>query len=212
MITLLQRMVADDVLTRVLGVLWGMAMGAVAIGSVAASLVVTAIGPRAAFAAVGVILPLLALVSYHRLVEIDTTAVPTLGLDLIDRVPMFAPFSIAMKERVAAALFPVSVPAGEVVIREGDAGDRFYIVSDGAFGIDAGGVRVAAGDGDYFGEIALLRDAPRSATVTATADAHLYALQREQFLAAVTGHSAAHAAGQRVAEARRARTGQSLDP
>jgi hypothetical protein len=85
MITLLQRMVADDVLTRVLGVLWGMAMGAVAIGSVAASLVVTAIGPRAAFAAVGVILPLLVLVSYHRLVEIDTTAVPTLGLDLIDR-------------------------------------------------------------------------------------------------------------------------------
>jgi CRP-like cAMP-binding protein len=115
---------------------------------------------------------------------------------------MFAPLSIAAKERVAASLVPVSVAAGERIIRAGDPGDSFYIVRDGALEIDANGSRSAVRRGDYFGEIALLRDIPRTATVTAAADSQLYALQRDDFLAAVTGHSAAHAAGQAVAEER----------
>jgi CRP-like cAMP-binding protein len=119
---------------------------------------------------------------------------------------MFAPLSVATKERVAARLVPISVSAGERVIRAGDAGDRFYIVGEGEVDIDAGGRHATAGKADYFGEIALLRDVPRTATVTATVDSRLFALQRDDFLAAVTGHSAAHAAGQAVAEARLART------
>jgi MFS family permease len=210
--TLLQRSVPDDILTRVLGVFWGLAMGAVAIGSIAAPVVVRAVGPRPAFIIVGSILPLLTLATYRRLVEIDGTVAPTPELELIDRVPMFAPLSLAMKERVAATLVPVAVSAGELVIRAGDAGDRFFIVSAGELEIDVGGVHTAAHDGDYFGEIALLRDVPRTATVKATLDSQLYALQREAFLAAVTGHSAAHAAGQVVADARLARIGQARDP
>jgi MFS family permease len=210
--TLLQRSVPDDILTRVLGVFWGSAMGAVAIGSIAAPVVVRAVGPRPAFVVVGSILPLLTLATYRRLVEIDGTVAPAPELELIDRVPMFAPLSIAMKERVAATLVPVRVAAGERVIRAGDAGDRFYIVSAGELEIDAGGVHTAARGGDYFGEIALLRDVPRTATVTATVDSQLYALQREAFLATVTGHSAAHAAGQQVAGARLAGIGQARDP
>jgi MFS family permease len=210
--TLLQRSVPDDILTRVLGVFWGLAMGAVAIGSIAAPLVVRAVGPRPAFVVVGSILPLLTLATYGRLVEIDGTVAPTPDLELIDRVPMFAPLSLAMKERVAAALVPVAVSAGEFVIRAGDAGDRFFIVGAGELEIDVGGVHTAAHDGDYFGEIALLRDVPRTATVRATVDSQLYALQREGFLATVTGHSAAHAAGQVVADARLARIGQTRDP
>ena len=210
--TLLQRSVPDDTLTRVLGIFWGLAMGGVAIGSIAAPVIVKAVGPRPAFVVVGSILPLLTLATYRRLVEIDRTTAPAPELDLINRVPMFAPLSIAMKERVAANLVPVSFSADELIIRAGDAGDRFYIVSAGELDIDAGGAHTAAHYGDYFGEIALLRDVPRTATVKATVDSQLYALQRDAFLAAVTGHSKAHAAGKKVADARLARTGQARDP
>ena len=210
--TLLQRSVPDDTLTRVLGIFWGLAMGGVAIGSIAAPVIVKAVGPRPAFVVVGSILPLLTLATYRRLVEIDRTTAPAPELDLINRVPMFAPLSIAMKERVAANLVPVPLSADELIIRAGDAGDRFYIVSAGELDIDAGGAHTAAHYGDYFGEIALLRDVPRTATVKATVDSQLYALQRDAFLAAVTGHSTAHAAGKKVADARLARTGQARDP
>jgi MFS family permease len=202
--TLLQRLVPDDVLTRVLGVVWGLAMGAVALGSIAAPALVKALGPRVAFAVVGAILPLLAILTYRRLVEIDRAVVPAAELDLVKGVPMFAPLSIAGKERVAASLIPVSVAAGDAVIRAGEIGDRFYVVGSGALEVDAPGRRVTAGAGDYFGEIALLQDIPRTATGTATADSLVYALERADFLAVVTGHSAADAAGREVVETRMA--------
>jgi len=205
--TLLQRIVPDDVLTRVLGVLWGLAMGAVALGSIAAPGLVALMGPSVAFAVVGTILPVLALLTYRRLVEIDRAAAPAAELDLVRSVPMFAPLSIAGKERVASSLVRVPVAAGETVVRAGEVGDRFYVVGAGALVVDAPGRRVDAGPGDYFGEIALLRDIPRTATVTATADSIVYALDRDDFLAVVTGHSAAHAAGREVVEARMAPAG-----
>jgi CRP-like cAMP-binding protein len=189
-------------LTRVLGLVWGLAMGGVALGSVAAPALVSALGPRTAFVLVGAILPLLTLVSYPRLVEIDKEAVPSVELELIDRVPMFAPLSMAAKERVATDLEPVDVPAGELVIRAGDEGDRFYIVGKGELDIEAGGRHSSAHAGDYFGEIALLRNVPRTATVKAKVDSRLFALQRNDFLEALTGHQAARTAGEAVADAR----------
>jgi hypothetical protein len=200
--TLIQRLVPNHMLTRVLGLVWGLAMGGVAVGSIAAPVVVRAIGPRPAFVFVGSILPLLALLAYRKLVEIDRTVAPAPELELIDRVPLFAPLSIATKEQVAANLLPVSVSAGEVVIQAGDVGDRFYIVRDGELDIDAGGRHTTAHEADYFGEIALLRDVPRTATVKAAVDSKLYALRRDDFLSAVTGHSAARAAGEAIAETR----------
>jgi MFS family permease len=206
--TLLQRIIPDEILTRVLGVVWSLAMGGVALGSIAAPAVVEAIGPRPAFVVVGSILPLLTLVTYRRLVAIDREVLPVAELELIERVPMFAPLSLAAKERVAANLVPLSVRAGELVIRAGDAGDRFYIVGDGELDIAAEGLHTTARQADYFGEIALLRDVPRTATVKALVDSELYALKRDDFLAAVTGVAAAHAAGEAVAEERLARAGQ----
>jgi MFS family permease len=201
--TLLQRIVPDEVLTRVLGVVWGLAMGGVALGSIAAPAVVTLVGPRAALVAVGLILPVLALGTWHRLVDIDRRAPgPTAELSVIDCVPMLAPLSLAAKEHMATTLAPVSVAAGEVVIRAGDPGDRFYVVGDGELEVVAERLRVTARAGDYFGEIALLRDVPRTATVRAVVDSRLYALEREDFLAAVTGHSGARAAGEAIAEER----------
>ena len=200
--TLLQRLVPDDILTRVLGLVWGLAMGAVAIGSVVAPALVDVVGARAAFVAVGLILPVLTLLAYRRLAEIDRVVAPAKELELLREVPMFAPLPIATKERMAARLVPVKVSARERVIEAGATGDRFYIVESGRLDIDAEGRRTIAVRADYFGEIALLRDVPRTATVTAAEDSVLYALERDDFLAAVTGHSAAHAAGRDVVEAR----------
>ena len=200
--TLLQRIIPDELLTRVLGVLWGLAMGAVALGSIAAPLVVHWLGPRAAFAVVGGVLPLLVVFTYRRLAAIDRTTVPAPELELIDLVPMFVPLSVAGKERIASKLLPHPVRAGEVVIRAGEAGDGFYLVGAGELDIDAGGRHATARRGDYFGEIALLHDVPRTATVTAAVDSRLLALHRDDFLAAVTGHSVAHAAGHEVAASR----------
>jgi MFS family permease len=200
--TLLQRIVPDEILTRVLAVVWSLAMGGVALGSIAAPVVVEAAGPRPAFVVVGSILPLLTLMAYRRLVAIDREVAPAAELELIDRVPMFAPLSLAAKERVAANLVPLSVHAGELVIRAGETGDRFYIVGDGELDISAEGLHRTAHQADYFGEIALLRDVPRTATVKAVVDSKLYALQRDDFLAAVTGHTAARAAGEAIADER----------
>jgi MFS family permease len=201
-ITLLQRTTPEELLTRVLAVLWGVAMGAVAIGSLVAPALVSAFGVHPTFVVVGIILPLLALATYRQLAEIDRAVAPTQQLDLIGEVPMFEPLPLATKERLAASLEPVAVVAGEHVIQAGEIGDRFYVVARGDLDIDAGGHRTTASDGDYFGEIALLRDVPRTATVTARTESLLYALPRSAFLAAVTSHSAAYALGQDIAETR----------
>src|SRR5947207_14180300 len=99
-ITLLQRIIPGDILTGVLGVLWGLAMGAVAIGSIAASALVKAAGPRPAYVVVGLILPLLTLATYRRLIEIDKSIAPAPELELIERVPMFEIGRASCRERV----------------------------------------------------------------------------------------------------------------
>jgi MFS family permease len=198
--TLLQRAIPDEALNRVLGVFWGLAMGAVALGSVAAPVLVRAIGPRTAFIVVGLFLPLITVAAYRGLKRLDLMIAPREELGLIDRVPMFAPLSLAMKERLAAKLIPVSVVAGERVIRAGDSGDRFYVVDSGELDVEVDGRREKLYADDYFGEIALLRDVPRTATVTALTDSQLYALQRNDFLIAVTGHPAARSAGNAVVD------------
>lgn len=209
-ITLLQRTMPEELLTRVLAVLWGVAMGAVAIGSLAAPAVVAALGVHAAFLVVGMILPLLTVATYRRLAEIDRAVAPSRELDLIGKVPMFDPLPLATKERLAASFAPVSVLPGQHVIRAGEIGGEFYLVVEGELDIDAGSGRTTASAGDYFGEIALLRDVPRTATVTARTDSLLYALPRAAFLAAVTSHSAAYAAGQDIADTRL--TGREYEP
>jgi MFS family permease len=205
--TLLQRLVPDRLLTRVLGLFWSLAMGGVALGSITAPALVEAVGARWAFVAVGAILPVLALASYTRLLAIDRSVAPAPELELLDRVPMFAPLSLAAKERVAAGLVPVHVSAGDHVIRAGAVGDRFYIVVDGELDVSAPGVAQKLGRLDYFGEIALLRNVPRTATVTATVDSELLALERDDFLGALTGHRAARAAADAVADTRLAHAG-----
>jgi hypothetical protein len=202
-VTLLQRVAPDEQLARVFGVLYGGAMGAVGIGSILVAPLISAFGTRGALAATGAFLPALAVMFGSRLLAIDReVSVPARELALVQGVPMFAPLSVAAKERLATKLSPRLVPAGEVVINAGEEGDGFFIVGEGEFDIDAGGRHTTAHRADYFGEIALLRDVPRTATVTAETDSQLLELHRDDFLAAITGHSVAHAAGHEVAASR----------
>jgi MFS family permease len=198
--TLLQRAIPDESLNSVLGVFWGLAMGAVALGSLAAPSLVRAVGPRLAFLFVGLLLPVVTFAAYRRITKLDLITVSDEPLSMIDRVPMFAPLSLAVKERLAAKLIPISVDAGARVIRAGEAGDRFYIVASGELNVDVDARRKPIHAGDFCGEIALLRDIPRTATVTASTASELYALQRADFLAAVTGHRAAQRLANAVAE------------
>ena len=147
---------------------------------------------------------MLTLLTWRGLVDIDRTIeAPAEELAVIESVPMFAPLSIVAKEYLAATLTRVAVDAGDVVIRAGDVGDRFYIVADGALEVvAASGLQKMAGAGDFFGEIALIRDVPRTATITAVTDSHLYAMDRVDFLAAVTTHSGVRAVGEAIVEER----------
>ena len=95
------------------------------------------------------------------------------------------------------------MPAGTVVIREGDPGDTFYLIREGRVRVSVSGQAMRdLGPGEAFGEIALLHDIPRTASVTALADVALYALDRPPFLAAITGDPAALAEARRMAAAR----------
>jgi CRP-like cAMP-binding protein len=100
-----------------------------------------------------------------------------------------------------------TVAPGTEIIREGDVGDRFYILAQGHVAVRQGDRDMGElGGGDSFGEIALLRDVPRTATVTARDDVELYALDRSHFLEAVGGHAAGRAAAEAVAAERLAAT------
>jgi MFS family permease len=200
--TLLQRAIRDDSLSGVLGLIWGAAMGALALGSIVTPVLVRELGASTAFVLVGVLLPVLTIAGFRRMRALDDLAAPTRQQLLVDEVPMFAPLSLAAKERLATKLVVLDVAAGEIVVRAGDVGDRFYIVDSGTvrIGVDEG--EKESGEGEYFGEIALLRDVPRTATVTAAAATRLYALERADFLAAVSGHALAEAAAHEVVGAR----------
>ncbi len=201
--TLLQRIVDDDVLARVLGALWGLAMAGLAVGSIATSLLLQVAGNRVALIAIGAILPVATLFAWARLSALDRTAVAPAELGRIAAVPMFGPLPVATKEQLARRLERREVPADTLVVRAGDEGDSFYIVGEGELEVLVPGREPGrAAAGDYFGEIALLRDVPRTASVRTVTPCTLFVLGREHFLTAVTGHEAGHAAGERVVATR----------
>ncbi len=187
--TLLQRAAPDDVLARVFGVLESLLLLTPALGAVVAPLLLNWLGTRGALIVAGALLPLLVVPAWPALTAIDRAArVPVEQVDLLRRNPIFAPLPEPTLEQLAGSLEQVRVAAGEEVVRQGEPGDRFYLVEQGTLAVAVDG-RVAQqlGPGDSFGEIALLRDVPRTASVTARTDAVLYALERSEFIPAVTG-------------------------
>jgi hypothetical protein len=193
--TLIQRSVVDVVLGRVFSTLEIIGSAAIGIGSIVAPALSAGLGVRGALIATGVILPVLALLFRLRLQAIDNaTTVPQLELDLLASVPIFQPLAPTTLEKLAMRLRPVTVVRGQEVVRQGEAGDSFYVIGEGDVDVIHDGQLVATlGAGEYFGEIALLHDIPRVATCIARNDAHLYELDRQVFISAVGGHEQSHA-------------------
>jgi Cyclic nucleotide-binding domain/Major Facilitator Superfamily len=190
-LTLLQRGVDDSVLARVFGVLETLVLAAIALGGVLAAVLISWLGIRGALVATGAFLPALALLTWRRLAAIDAAAeVPSDRVALLRSGPIFAPLPPPTIEHLAISLDPVTLAPGMQIIRQGEPGDRFYVVAKGELAVSMDGREMTTlGAGAYFGEIALLRDVPRTATVRARTQALVYALDRDEFIAAVTGHA-----------------------
>jgi MFS family permease len=203
-VTLLQRAVRDEVLGRVFGALQSILVFGLAAGALIAPGLLALIGTRASLIVVGASLPVLALLLWRRLSVIDARAhVPVERIELLRANPIFAALPASTIEHLATKLIPNTVRKGEVVFKQGDPGDLFYIVEDGRVEISIDAEKVAdAWPGEAFGEIALLRDIPRTGTVTAAEDTKLLALERDEFIAAVTGHAPSREAADAVVGAR----------
>ncbi len=187
-VTLLQRAIHEDALAKVFSVLQSCFVVSIGLGAALAPVLVAWIGIRGALLASGAVLPVLVILLWSRLVPLDTSELQSEEIvNLLRSLPIFAPLELPALERLARAVIGVAAEAGETVIAEGEHGDRYYAIRDGEFEVSIAGEIVSRlGPGEGFGEIALLRDVPRTATVTARSAARLYALEREQFLEAVS--------------------------
>ncbi|MGB2875629.1 MAG: MFS transporter [Gaiellaceae bacterium] len=197
--TLLQRGTPGEVLGRVFGVMHSLLYVTVAAGAILAPPLIHAVGVRWALVIVGALLPGISVLTRASLEQMDAEPVAARGLELLRSIPIFSPLSPPVLERLASRLIPIREPAGTEIIRRGEHGDRFYLVDSGEVEVvvDSGPPR-RAGPGSYFGEIALLRDVPRTATVRAATEVQLYALERDDFLPAVTGHAGSAQAAETV--------------
>jgi hypothetical protein len=201
--TILHRTVPGPFHGRVFGALEGLEMFGLAVGSLLVPLLVIIAGPRGAVAVVGGLLIVVPLLTVPALRRIERAA-PALDAELgiLRRVPLFAGLNAPVLEDLARALARVQAPAGEIMAREGAPGDEYFVIGAGELDVSIAGAFVRTlGPGDGFGEIALLHEGVRTATVAATSEVTVYALQRAPFIEAVTGSRQAHrAARELVAE------------
>ena len=187
--TVIQRLTPDAVLGRVFGAFETCLIGTMAVGSAIAPLMLHLWGLRATVGVLGVVIGLIAVLGYPRMRSLDRRLEAPAGLPLLRAIPMFAPLNPVTLDHLARVLDRVEVVAGDVIVHEGDESDLFYVIESGRVQVTAadGQVLREEGPGDYFGEIGLLRDVPRTATITAMEPTLLLALEREEFLDAVTG-------------------------
>lgn len=202
--TLLQRLGDDESLGRVRGALEAARQGAMALGSILVPVAIGLVGLRGSLFVFAVIVPAYVLLRSHRLRQLEVGApLDERQYSLLRENDVFAPLPVATLERLCHDTEPVDVAPGEVVITEGEVGDRFYLIESGRVEVFEGATKVREqGAGESFGEIALLREIPRTATVKAVEPTRLLALERDSFLAAVTGHDRSHEAAHGVADAR----------
>jgi MFS family permease len=204
--TILQRGIPSRDRMAVFGLLEGMVGVGVAVGGVAGSLAYTAVGAQGALGVAGAILPIMAVATWPRVSRIDRRSLVT-GRELtaLRAIPLFAPLPLTSIDRLAEVARPVTYAPGDVLMRQGDTGETYLAITDGNVSIDVDGRTVATmGPGDGIGEIALLREVPRTATATAVTAVAGYALDAQDFLGAVCGPASASAA-RAVVEERLAR-------
>ncbi len=200
--TLLQRSSPSDAIAGLFSILEALMDLGLALGAVFVQVAMAIGGLRAALIAPAIVALVLMAVFWRRLAKLDDAAtVPQVEIRLLRSIPIFAALPAPAIEGIARELEGVSVTKGTTMFHEGDRGDRYFAVANGSLAISRSGVVVGTvGRGEGFGEIALVRDVPRQATVTAVTDASLYALQKDLFLQTVTGHATAAVAATRIVD------------
>jgi CRP-like cAMP-binding protein/predicted MFS family arabinose efflux permease len=198
--TMIARLAPPKMVGRVLAATELVALTGIALGSLAAPLLIATIEVSGTLAVLGGGLAVLAMANLLRFRRLDRTMpAPGPELELVRGLPMFAHLSLAVTELVAGELRPRRFEPGAVVVREGEAGDEFHLVLDGSAAVTVHGrPRPSLGRGDCFGEIALLRDVPRTATITATQTLRTLALGRTEFLTAISGNALSAAAADAI--------------
>jgi MFS family permease len=207
--TLLQRSVPPQLIGRIFGLLEGFMMAGYALGALLVPVLVSLGGSRLALLGVAALLPLAAAVGGRALLGLDAEApVPVVEIALLRSLPLFAELPAPAIEGLAAALKPIHLAAGAVLIRQGERGDVYFAIAAGELDVlHDGHFLRRCGRGEGVGEIALMRDIPRTASVIAHSGATVYELHRDFFLTAVLGHAPTLRQADRIAGARLATGG-----
>lgn len=185
--TVVQRVSPEAVLGRVFGALETCFISTMAIGAVVMPFLIEWLGLQWSLLVIAAPVGLVSVLGLGEMRRLDARLREPADLPLLRSVDIFTPLSPAVLDGLARGLTRVSVLAGEVVLSEGAESDGFYIVDSGQVEVTQGErVLRREGPGDYFGEIGLLRDVPRTATITAVEDTVLLRMAREDFLDAVT--------------------------
>ena len=190
--TIVQRLVPATVLGRVFGAMESAIVAGMGVGAVLMPVLINTIGLRRGLLVIGAAVSVVSLLAGRGLRRIDKIALAPLGVELLRTVPMLRPLPEAVLERLARHSKTVTTRQGATVFNEGDIGDRFFVIESGTAEVVIRGELIRTlSAGDSFGEIALLRDLPRTATVSATSDLVTRAIERNHFIPAVTGHGEA---------------------
>ena len=200
----LQQVIPCRLIGRALGMRRAVLLLSMGLGSVVAPLLIHAWGTRGALIATGLLLVVVVVLSVPSLTAIDhTISAPGPDLALLRQVPFFGPLPFAIVEHLASELRSATYEPGDVIVQDGQPGERFYIIADGRARVCKDGKELRRlGTGESFGEIALLREVPRTATVIAMSRMQARTLTREEFLAAVTGNAASAEGADEVASTR----------
>src|SRR5918995_1178605 len=188
--TVIPRLVPEELLARIYGALESLTALTVAIGSLITPLIIDLLGIRGALVVLGLVAPGLVVLAWRRMHAIDASITHRdEEIDVLNKVGIFRPLPMPAIDMLALHVHQVDFPAGQEIIHQGDRGDRFYVIEMGEADVIGDGHLIRTmGPGDGFGEIALLRDTPRTTTVRARTALRLYALDRPDFVSAVSGY------------------------
>jgi MFS family permease len=188
--TLPARLVPDELLARVFGAAESLTATSVALGSFVTPFAIELLGIRGALAVLGLIAPALVVLARRRLRAIDASiAHRDEEVTVLKKVGMLRPLPMAAVDDLARHVEHAEFGTGQMIFRQGDHGDRFYVIADGEADVTTDGrlIRTLT-PGEGFGEIALLRDTTRTATVSARTPLEVFTLDRRHFLPAVSGY------------------------
>jgi MFS family permease len=173
-----------------------------ALGSILAPVLLAAFGDRGALLLAGAILPIVAVATWGRINRVDEEAVvPTEQLAILRSAPMFERLPMTALERLAEGMRSVTFEPASDIVREGEKGDAYLIVGAGRVEVSVAGHSIAKlGPGQAFGEIALLRGVPRTATVRAIVPTTIYTIACSDFQEAISGPTSAAIANRVAAE------------